>query len=215
MEAEKSVTVKSELVGVTITKDGIVFAPGLPESTWRETLSMLKAVHDGYHAALADTISYGRSNYGEETVAEAMTQLEFPQADFNRACDVAKVPIGLRKNQQGLNSEHYQVVGHVFGDDEIKQKTWLKAASEEKLSPGELKRSIDAGKVVKDAAKTTGRGSGGLVTIQGIMFGFSKWKEQVTEEQILNGWGEVEKREFLRETRDFANLRRAVVESLM
>lgn len=206
--------VLSNNLKITLTSKGVVFPDDCPEDVWREALALLKSVRDGYHMALADTIAYGRDRFGDEKVAEVMEQLEFSQADFNMAANISRIPIGLRKNEDGLTAEHYHVVGHVFGDNEPAQKKWLAAAAKERLSPRELRRSIDAGQVVRSDATRTGRSSGGLVTIQGIMFTFDQWRRQVGGEESMLHWEEKDRRQWLEETRPFAELRKAVIESL-
>jgi hypothetical protein len=199
---------------VTLTSKGVIFPEGCSEDAWRETLSLLKSVRDGYHMALADTIAYGRERFGDEKVAEAMVQLEFSQADFNMASNISRIPIGLRKNDDGLTAEHFHVVGHIFGDNEPAQKKWLATAAKEHLSPRELRRSIDTGSVVRSDPQRTGRSSGGIVTIQGIMFTFDQWRRQVGGQESMLHWEEKERRQWLEETRPFAELRKAVEESL-
>jgi hypothetical protein len=199
----------------TITERGICFPPDMEIGEWRQTLAMLKAVKNGYHMALADTISYGKANYGEEAVAQAVVQLEFTQADFNHANDITHIPIGLRENNDGLTSEHFHVVGNTFGDDEVKQKQWLEAASKEKLSARELRRSIEVGTVVRDDPKRTGRESAGIVTIQSIMSSFTRWERQIQgPDTFIRGCTETERIEWLRLTKPFADLRQAVEDSL-
>jgi hypothetical protein len=199
----------------TITERGINFPPDMTVEEWRETLAMLKAVKNGYHMALADTVSYGRENFGNEVVAEAMVQLEFSQADFNHASDITRIPVGLRANNEGLTSEHFHVVGATFGDDEVRQKQWLELATKEDLSPRELRRSIEIGAVTKDDAKRTGRESGGFVTIQSIMATFTRWEKQVGgPAALIKTCTETERREWLKMTKPFADLRAAVEDSL-
>lgn len=199
---------------VTISARGISFQEGLTIEEWRTTLAMLKAVKDGYYIALADTIAYGRRNYGETVVAETIVQLEFPQADFNQAADIARIPIGLRESTDGLTSEHYHVVGSVFADDEKKQEKWLTIASSEHLTARELRRSVEVGEIVRDDPKRTGRESGGIVTIQSIMFSFSQWTKQVGGETGVLRWTEADRREWLKKTEEFAQIREAVQKSL-
>ncbi len=198
----------------SITERGITFPPDLSIAEWRETLAMLKAVKNGYHLALADTIAYGRGAYGDTVVAEAMVQLEFPMVDFNHASDITRIPMGLRQNNDGLTSEHFHVVGSNFADDEIKQKHWLETASKEGLSPRELRRSIEVGSVRRDDSNRTGRDSGGIVTIHSIMVSFNRWTDQIGGSSGALSWTNTEKIEWLRLTKDFADLRTAVEDSL-
>jgi len=207
---------KNELTlpGVHVTEHGIVFPEDLSREDWTTVLTTLKAIHDGYHAALADTIAYGTANFGEEVVQATCEQLEFPQADFNQARDISKIPVGLRKNAEGLTAEHFHVVGHTFGDDDIKQKKWIETASNLNLTPRELRRSIEKGEVIRDDAKKTGRNSGGILTIQAITMTFSKWKEQVGGDAVLESWSDEEKRAFIQQTHEFATFRLQIVKSL-
>lgn len=199
---------------IKISNSGITFPQGTTIEEWTETLSMLKTIRRCYHLALADTIIFGKAAFGEEVVAECMVQMEFPQADFNHATDISRIPIGLRRDSSGLTSEHYHVIGRTFSDDEVSQKKWIESAAANSLSPTELRRSIEAGTVLKDDPNRSGKSSGGLVTIQSIMFTFQKWTSQVGGVDRALKWPEAEKIDFLRQTKEVADLREKIENSL-
>ncbi len=199
---------------ITITKKGLEFQREITKEQWVDALAFFKGVHETYHLAVADLIRHGQEQFGEEAVAEALEQLEFPQIDFKRSLAISRVPIGLRQNEDGLTAEHFYVVGNVF-EEEPTQRRWLKLASENKLTARELRRSIEAGKLVKDNASRTGRGSAGFVTIENVMNQFQAWEKQVGgDEHIASSWSREAKEQFLEETAEIARVRAVVSQSL-
>lgn len=199
---------------VTITSKGIEFPESTDFETWQQVCRMLKSVKDSYHLALSDSIKFGTRKFGAERVQQTMVQLELPFSEFRMAGNIARIPTGLRKNAENLTSEHFYVVGKAFPDDTEMQEKWLKTASEEKLKPTELRRSVDAGYVVHDDRDRTGRGSGGIVTLQKIAFSFSIWLSQVGGEEKVMEWSREQKIAFLKETTDLSKLRDKILESL-
>jgi hypothetical protein len=97
---------------------------------------------------------------------------------------IAKVPRGLRS--RGLTDEHYFVVSGMSLSD---QTHWLKAALVHKLSGFELKRSIEAGKILKkkDLEALSGRGSG-IPNYQAAILDWKRWTSQIGGSENLTTW---------------------------
>lgn len=200
---------------ILVSEDGLIFPDDLTFDEWSEILAGLKQVKEQYHCALADTVRFGVASFGEEKVTAKMVQLEFSNSDFQAARDISRIPVGLRQNAEGLTSEHFHVVGKEFSDDEVQQKKWLKVASDHALTPRDLRRSIEIGAVSKGDAKKSGRSSGGVITIQNIVYQFGRWASAVEGAEVFaRKKDQAELREWLRLTDEFAAFRKAIEASI-
>lgn len=142
---------------------------------WTQFLKTLHSVKGAYHCALADTIAYGREKFGDAQVGLALEQGEFEEADVIKAGNIGQLSLTFRQTFH-LSSEHYFVLSKVT--DTQQQSRWAAEAVNNTLTALELKRSIEAGKVVrtKQIANTSGSGSG-FNTIQGIAFKVGQWEK--------------------------------------
>jgi hypothetical protein len=85
--------------------------------------------------------------------------------------------LDFRREHQ-LCSEHYFILSKVPLAAE--RERWAAIAVNERLSPLELKRSIEAGKILRsgDINQSSGQGSG-INTIQGACFKLQQWERQM------------------------------------
>ncbi len=167
------------LLGVDITRHGLVLNTDLTVEQWRSILDRLRLAKECYHTALSDTLRYGRQRFGDELVDQTIEQLEFPFDDINKASSIGAVPRLLREQFQ-LTAEHYYILGLHFREDHASQEMWAGRAAEHRLSPLALRRSIEAGEILTDEAlrQRTGGGSG-IPVLQGISLPFTRWKRNV------------------------------------
>lgn len=132
--------------GVKATKTALILPQGLSTQQWEEIGRFLRASHDSLTTWEADWLRYGRANYDEATVNNALTQLEFPLHALERFQLIAEVEPKHRNAM--LTEEHYLVVGKRC-EDEKQREVWLNTAAIEGLSPRELQASIRANEVVR------------------------------------------------------------------
>ena len=143
---------------------------------WKELLIFLNRFKHIFHCSLADVLNYGRAKFSTEAVNVGITQAEFDFADVAKAESIGQLTLEFRE-KHALTSEHYFVLSRQPAKDADK---WAKIARSEKLTPLELKRSIEAGKVVRNAdlAALSGQGSG-INTIQGAIFRLQSWENSL------------------------------------
>lgn len=119
-------------------------------------------------------LAFGQ-RFGKEAVEGALAQLEFDMPDVKQALDINTVPPEMRHDN--LSAEHYLVIARA---DDLPKKgklKWAKIASEQNLSPVQLKASIAAGEVVDVAAARQQRH--GIISIHGIRQEVDIWLNRV------------------------------------
>lgn len=159
-----------------LTHTGLKIVGHLDLDEWRNLLESFHAVKHAYHCALADLISYGRNEFGDDEVAATLEQMEFELADVTKAEAIGQLTFDFRE-ENPLTSEHYFVLSKLEKADCQK---WAKIAVQNKLSALELKRSIEAGMVLRleDIQNRSGQGSG-INTIQGVVFRLTQWEKSM------------------------------------
>jgi G3E family GTPase len=132
--------------GVKATKTALILPEGLSTHQWEEIGRFLRGSHDSLMTWEADWLRYGKANYDEATVSNALTQLEFPLHALERFQLIAEVEPKHRHHE--LTEEHYLVVAKRC-ETEKQRESWLNTAAIEKLTPRELQASIRAKEVVR------------------------------------------------------------------
>jgi hypothetical protein len=162
---------------IKFTPQGITITGDMTLPQWTEFLHAIRSVNSAYHCALADAINYGREHFGDDAVAVAVEQVEFDLADVAKASNIGTLPLSFRQKYH-LSSEHYFVLSRI--EDPAMQDTWAATAIKHGLTALELKRSIEAGSVVraKQIGNVSGQGSG-FNTIQGICFRLQQWEKSM------------------------------------
>jgi len=155
---------------------GIVIRGKLTFEEWREAHYGLFKFREVAVIGLADSVNYARKAYGDRLVDEALQQMEFPFIEAKKAglVDPARLPWQTRENK--LKEEHFFVAGGADLKPEDAAK-WLEIAVEQELSPVELKRSIEVGKVIHNEDTPAGKGkNSGIVTIYAVRALYLQWK---------------------------------------
>ena len=191
---------------IQVHRNGISFVGQMHYEQWIEALATWKRVSEVYHFGLADFINYGRERFGAQKVQGALTQLDFDLADVMKAEAIGQSTLDLRL--VSLTSEHYYVLGRLLPEGKQEQGKWAALAEKHELSALELKKSIEAGKVIKqpEIDQTSGRNSG-ITNIEGLTLMFERWERQVGgEEKILHDWNDDLKRLWLEKVRPIVEL---------
>ena len=181
-----------------------------------DLLSGLKRVSEKYHLVLGSAVRYGNGRFGPDKVQEALRQMEFPHLDATRALAIGQLELSFSQTPK-LEPDHYWVLASLCPDDPKKQALWAAAAEKHSLTALELKNSIAADKIVKDAqrAATSGRGSGQIGTFEAFELYFTQWERRMGGRQAILEGGRDVKEKFLQTTQDIADLRAAVEASLV
>lgn len=183
----------------------------IPETTTlenvKEILRAFKAFETTGALALADLLNFVKQQGWEKEVEQYMAQLEFDLSSVRRALAVNEVPRALRNPK--LNSEHYWVVSSMEKDDQTK---WLEKAVKHSLTGFELKRSIEAGKVLKkdQIEMLSGQGSG-IVNYHGIISEWKRWEKKVGADTGILSWPAHVQDRWLEDTRPIVDLRERVI----
>ena len=163
---------------IQFTHQGLRINGEMTLEQWTEFLHTIHSIKSAYHCVLADHINYGRDKFGIASVAIALEQAEFDLADVTKADSIGQLTLDFRQTHE-LTAEHYFILSNKL-PEESERAHWAKIAAKEKLSPLELKRSIEAGKILKqnEITNTSGQGSG-LNTIQGAVFRMQQWERDM------------------------------------
>lgn len=156
------------------TPQGLTIDGDMTLQQWTAFLNAIQSIKSAYHCVLADHLNYGRDKFGIAAVAIALEQAEFDLSDVLKADAIGQLDFDFRETHQ-LNAEHYFILSQKLSD--TKERTrWAKIAAKEKLTPLELKRSIEAGKILRaeQIQDHSGQGSG-IITIQGALFKMQQW----------------------------------------
>ncbi len=123
---------------------------------------------------VADCIAIGINKWGRKKVDEALEQLELEVTLVKTAVAINSVPHELRT--ENLDAEHYIELSRAQLP-KAKAIRWARIASEQRLTPAQLRLSIVEGEVVDRAAAKMLQT--GVITIHGIRQSFDVWYRRV------------------------------------
>ncbi len=182
--------------GLVLTEHGLHIKRQLNFEEWRGILQQARIAKQSYLCVLADLTSYGRRTFGDDSVNEALEQLEFEMSDATKAETISLVPMD-RRAKYGLTSEHAYVLGSLLREPADREK-WAALCQEHDLSAFELKRSIEKGEVLheSDISERSGHGEG-IHSIQAVAFQWQKWQRRFPDRKAILGIPEAERRKIL------------------
>jgi hypothetical protein len=198
---------KDRLVQIMAT--GLRFLGDMTFEQWREALAGWKKISSFFHIGLSDFIEYGREKFGEEKVDETLELFDFDMADVMKAHAIGQLPLDLR--DAALTAEHYYVLSKSLPGAKKEQGKWAAIAKKDTLSAIELKRSIEAGKVIRqeEIDQQSGRDSG-VPNIEGLAMTFQRWTKQIGGEQKILEQPLEWKKKFLEEVHPIVELAQKV-----
>ena len=193
-----------------ITSRGVKFRGKMTYDQWFQGLQMLKLVREGWDFAYADFVRQGRMEFGDDQVSEALKQLEFDMLDTVRAYRIGQCEFDFRSPL--LCAEHYYILGGMENPERTK---WAGIAEKEGLTALELKKSIEAGQIVRQESvnNTSGRGAG-ITNVQSLHLWFSRWETQAGGRKEILAWPTDRKRALLDEVRPLVELARELEATL-
>lgn len=164
----------SGLFKLNTTTGGVDFSADVSYDQWCEVLRLAKTIKRKAAIMVADCIAYGVPKWGAEKVDSALEQLEFEATMVKAAIAINTVPRTLRF--ENLDGDHYVELSKAKLDKKTATR-WARIASEQRLTPSQLRLSISEGEVVDRAVAK--QQSTGIYTIHGIRQEFDVWARRV------------------------------------
>lgn len=141
---------------VTITQVGAVFEQGPQIEAAEHVIKEAAQAITICQFSMADALVHIHDNGGGAGMKHYSNVTGIPHGDLLRIASVGRrVPISRRSNKLGF--EHHRTVAALPGQ---LQQDWLFDAAEQGLSTKELKRSVCAGRVLREGEKTEGESEG-------------------------------------------------------
>ncbi len=164
----------SGLIKIDERTGSVIFPEDLTFDQWKEGLRAVRTIRKKAAIAVADFLSHGAKKWGAKAVDEALEQLELEATLVKTATAINSVPRALRFEH--LEGEHYVELAKADLPRAGKIR-WARIASEQRLTPAQLRFSMIEGEVVDQA---TARGQQtGIYTVQGIRQSFDVWHRRV------------------------------------
>lgn len=195
-----------------LTERGLSLNTPLTPHLLTESLRRLASTRTMFHYGLGDLMKAGRDQLGQAAVDEAMTEVGINHADALRAGAVEAIP--QEKRRQDVTSDHYLVVEQAGLTDRAAE-AWIAKAAAHHLSPLNLRRSIQAGRIISsnDVAVQSGRNSG-VDTIENVLFWFERWHNKIRKADPISEWTSENKRRLMRILQPIIDLYQSVEASL-
>lgn len=143
------------------------------ELEWNEYvngMSFFKRMTDDLKLYRSQYVAYGHLRYGKDRVNNCLAQLEFELDDVRKDIEVASIPDSIRHD--GLKAEHYIALAR-GGLNKREMARWAKTASEQNLTPGQLKASIATGEVVTESQARLQ--NSGVLSLHGLGMELGVW----------------------------------------
>jgi len=171
---ELAIVSGQESGGFTITEIEMRLSEDMSFEQWKECVLQIRRTWKKAHIYMADCIKYGIKKWGREKVDDALVQLELETMLVKAGFTITSVPVQMRfKNLVG---DHYVELVR-SGISKPQKIRWARIASEQRLTPSQLRFSIVQGEVVDRAA--TKMLQTGVITVQGIRQSFEIWARRV------------------------------------
>lgn len=164
----------SGLIKIDERTGSVIFPEDLTFEQWKVGLRAVRTIRKKAAIAVADFLSHGAKKWGAKAVDEALEQLELEAILVKTATAINSVPRALRFEH--LEGEHYVELAKADMPRANKIR-WARIASEQRLTPVQLRFSMIEGEVV-DKASSKGLHTG-IYTVQGIRQSFDVWYRRV------------------------------------
>lgn len=172
----------------TFSRGALYFARTPTQEEWEQIGRYVHAARGSSLRWMADWRREGRRYFGDAVVEDAEKQLEFEFRDLKAAEAIEKLD---GYHPYAPTDAHAFVAGKLC-DTVAAAEEWLIKASEQKLTPLELQKSIKAGEIVRDSTEAkkpaTGPGATGVLTLEAIHMDFHRWHSRVKDDGFPGEW---------------------------
>lgn len=141
---------------------------------YKDGLKGWKLLKQKVDLVFSEFVEWGSLKFGREKVHHELSQLQFDLADVKKAIAISTVPAEMR--HPNLTAEHYVALARSALPAKQKAK-WAKTASQQSLTPSQLKASIEAGEVV--TTPVARQQQHGIITVHGIAQEIKVWLNRV------------------------------------
>jgi hypothetical protein len=181
----KDETNSSLTTSISITEAGLIFQENTTRAEWREIGMMLSKAATASTRWVASWRKYGTVAFGAEIVELETGQLCFPTVVTAQAKQLEMLPEEVFA-QGNIGPGHAKVLAEAC-DSPLDQSRWAKVAIKEGLTPGELRASIEEGKVVRRSDDEK-KGGGSISSIHGVRGLYDRWAATTLKERPLDEW---------------------------
>ena len=169
---------------ISITESGLTFQENTTRKEWREVGMMLARATTASTRWVASWRKYGTMAFGSEVVELESGQLCFPSVVTAQAKQLEILPEEVFAT--GISAQHAKVLAEECNGP-ADMSRWANLALKENLTAGELRASIDAGKVTRRTDAEV-QGGGSLATIHGVRGLYDRWAASTLKERPLEDW---------------------------
>ena len=184
IDSNGGITPQKYQSSITISESGLTFAEGTTRTQWREGGVMLSEASKNLTRWIASWRKYGTVAFGSEVVDLESGQLCFPSVVMAQAKQLEILPEEVFAT--GISAQHAKVLAEeCHGPADMSR--WAHVALKENLTAGELRASIEVGKVTRRVEAEI-QGGGSLATIHGVRGLYDRWASVTLRERPLEGW---------------------------
>lgn len=160
-----------------------------PASVFAAAVRQVKNAKDASIRKLANLMATEELRIGKLAMYEVLQKEGVSRFDVRRAEALLTLPHEIDKILENLTCEHALVVVQAKHLTQQQRILWLQRARSRRLTPLELRKSIEVGRVntLREVRHESGHNSG-IRTIQGITYQFILWKKEVNRVDPLHNW---------------------------
>ena len=171
-------------IGVELSDSTLTFQENTTRAQWREVGFMLAKASSASTRWIASWRKFGTMAFGEDVVELETGQLCFPQIAIAQAKQLEMLPEEVFST--GISPQHAKVLSEeCAGPAEMSR--WAAMALKENLTAGELRSSIESGRIMRRSDAEV-RGGGSLASIHGVRGLYDRWASATLKERPLEEW---------------------------
>jgi|688.fasta_scaffold00471_106 hypothetical protein len=182
MHTDTDTTIPTDL-SISISSDGaapsqyfridgrkLIINDDLEWSEYVSGMALFKKLNSDLKLYYSQYVAFGQLKFGAERINACMAQLEFDLDDAKKAVEIASIPEDIRHDN--LKAEHYIALSR-SGLKKRDMAKWSKIASEQNLTAGQLKVSIQHGEVITETQAR--QENHGTLSLHGISMSVEVW----------------------------------------
>ena len=171
-------------VGVELSDSCLTFPANTTRAQWREVGVMVAKAATASTRWIASWRRFGEVSFGKDVVDLETGQLCFPSMALAQAKQLEMLPEEVFAS--GISPQHAKVLAEECAGP-ADMSRWAATALKEQLTAGELRDSIEEGKVVRRQVSEHS-GGGGIPSIHGVRGLYDRWASATLKERPLEDW---------------------------